>query len=229
MQSIKKETLTQQVSEGIKAFIENNELKPGDKLPFEKEFIVRFGVSRTVVREALKSLEVLGVVELKPGDGIYVAHHSLKDITDQISFHWQRSPKTMKELLAVRKILEMAAIEMAINDYEPERIAPMEAWILRMEEKIRKGSVPAEEDFQFHRALFKASGNEMLFQLSDFLYGFFENAEQEQQPEKVQSSPKSLQEHKEILHWIHSRDIVKAKESLQQHLLPLEDAWGAKE
>jgi len=232
MQRIKKETLTQQVGKGIKAYIDSEQLQPGDKLPSEKELIQRFGVSRTVVREALKSLEMLNIIRMKQGDGIYVAESSMKDITHHISFQWERNPKTMRELLAIRTILETAALEKVILAADVKRWAPMEMWNMHMEDRMNRGLIAAEEDFQFHRALIRATGNDMLFQMSDILYSFFENVQQSQNPDDMILRRRSVEEHKEILHWIRLKHIGKAQESLRRHLAPLErnaELMGLKE
>lgn len=223
MQSVKKETLTQQVGEGIKELIGQLGLQPGDKLLNERELIQQFNVSRTVIREALKSLEMLGIVRLKQGDGIYVARPSMKSVSGHLHFQWQRSARTMKELLDVRIILETAAVERIILDgkHETDAIASIAAWNDRMEEKLKQGDVAAEEDFQFHRALIQATGNQMLFELSDILYSFFENVRQPQSPEEMALRLEAVEEHRDILHTIETGNIAAAQKSLRKHLQPL--------
>jgi DNA-binding FadR family transcriptional regulator len=221
VKSIRKETLSQQAGDSIKAYIEQMRLQPGDKLPSEKQLIERYGVSRTVIREALKSLETVGIIQLKPGDGIYVARPTISGMSHHFTFHWNRNPKTVKELLQIRTTLELYAIDLAVGQQDEERIRQMEHWVLEMERKLKEGVSIAHEDLQFHRALFRASGNETLCELSEFIAGFFVpldgSATLMHGPD-----PLSLLEHKQILHWIRAGNAAKAKACLQEHLRPVE-------
>ncbi|WP_409346392.1 FadR/GntR family transcriptional regulator [Paenibacillus sp. MBLB4367] len=221
MKGIRKETLSQQAGESIKAYIEQMRLQPGDKLPSEKQLIDRYGVSRTVVREALKSLETVGIIQMKPGDGIYVARPSISGMSHHFTFHWNRKPQTVKELLQIRVSLELFAIELTVMLRDEERIAQMSYWVEEMERKLKDGGGIVHEDLQFHRSLFRASGNDTLCELSEFIAGFFVPME------GVASTlhtpdPLSLLEHKQILHWIRAGDTEKAKACMRDHLRPLE-------
>ena len=217
----KKKTLTQQVGESIKSLIEKKELKPGDWLSSEKELTRMFSVSRTVVREALKSLESVGIVRLKPGGGVYVSHPTYRHVAGHISFQWRRDAKKMKELIEVRKYLEAAALEMTIRRNDPDLIAELGRLTEEMERKIAEGSVPVEEDLQFHRSLFKATGNETFFEIGDFLTMFFEQFGQTH-PEHPEYSQVTVREHREIWRAIADGDIERAKSIMETHLARLE-------
>lgn len=192
------------VSDRIKSFILDRELKEGDKLPSEKQLIETLGVSRTVVREALKSLEMLGIIKIKTGDGIYVDGLSLKPILDQMSFRWKQSETKMKELWATRRILELGAVEMAIERYDLELIDQMDHWNDAISEKIDQLEVPSEEDLQFHRTLFKATGNKTYFEFNEVLNDFFFNIRQLHFG-NVEDSKLSLLEHRNIVKLIRAK------------------------
>lgn len=215
-----KMNLSQIVSERIKSYILDNELKAGDKLPSEKQLIDTLGVSRTVVREALKSLEMVGVIKIKTGDGIYVDALSLKPVLDQVSFRWKQDERRMKELWATRRILELGAVEMAVERYDLEAIGQMEFHNGKMAAKIAKGELPIEEDLQFHRALFRASGNETFFELSEVLTDFFTNV-RKLHFGNVEDTKQSQLEHDNIIRLIKQKDTAGAKEEMERHLKPL--------
>jgi DNA-binding FadR family transcriptional regulator len=212
--------LSQIVSERIKGYILDNELKAGDKLPSEKQLIDSLGVSRTVVREALKSLETVGFIKIKTGDGIYVDGLSLKPVLDQVSFRWKQDDRRMRELLATRRILELGAVEMAIERYDLEAIELLESRNREMAAKIAKGELPMEEDLQFHRALFRATGNETFFELSEVLTDFFTNI-RKLHLGKVEDSKKSLIEHSNLIRAIREKNTADAKQEMERHLKPL--------
>lgn len=212
--------LSQIVSERIKGYILDNELKAGDKLPSEKQLIDSLGVSRTVVREALKSLETVGFIKIKTGDGIYVDGLSLKPVLDQVSFRWKQDDRRMRELLATRRILELGAVEMAIERYDLEAIELLESRNREMAAKIEKGELPMEEDLQFHRALFRATGNETFYELSEVLTDFFTNI-RKLHLGKVEDSKKSLIEHSNLIRAIREKNTAGAKQEMERHLKPL--------
>ncbi|GAA3409143.1 FadR/GntR family transcriptional regulator [Paenibacillus hodogayensis] len=220
MEIPEKMNLSHIVSDRIKGYILDNELKAGDKLPSEKQFIDSLGVSRTVVREALKSMETVGLIKIKTGDGIYVDGLSLKPVLDQVSFRWKKDERRMKELWATRRILELGAVEMAIERYDLEAIALMEARNRDMAAKIEKGELPIEEDLQFHRALFRAGGNDTFYELSEVLTDFFTSI-RELHFGNVEDTRKSLIEHVNIIRAIRDKDMAAAKQEMERHLKPL--------
>ncbi|WJH36702.1 FadR family transcriptional regulator [Paenibacillus sp. CC-CFT747] len=220
MEKAEKVNLSHIVSERIKAYILERELKEGDKLPSEKQLVESLGVSRTVVREALKSLELLGILRIKTGDGIYVDALSMKPVIDQMSFHWRQSETRMKELWETRRILELGAAEMAIERYDVERIEEMEQWNEAFARKIELRQMPYEEDLQFHRTLFKATGNNTYFEFSEILTDFFSSIRQRHFG-NVEDTKLSLEEHRRIVHFIREKDPVNAKKEMERHLLPL--------
>lgn len=215
-----KTNLSQIVSERIKGYILDNELKAGDKLPSEKQLIDSLGVSRTVVREALKSLETVGFIKIRTGDGIYVDSLSLKPVLDQVSFRWKQDDRKMRELLATRRVLELGALEMAIERYDLVAIERLESCNRAMAAKIAEGELPLEEDLEFHRALFRATGNETFFELSEVLTDFFTSIRRKHFS-KPEDTKKSLLEHENLIRAIRSKDVDGARREMERHLTPL--------
>ncbi|TNJ62986.1 FadR family transcriptional regulator [Paenibacillus hemerocallicola] len=212
-----KMNLSHIVSERVKGYILDNDLKAGDKLPSEKQLIDSLGVSRTVVREALKSLETVGIIKIKTGDGIYVDSLSLKPVLDQVSFRWKQDDRRMRELLATRRVLELGALEMAIERYDLEAIEQMESCNRAMGAMIAKGETPIEEDLKFHRALFRATGNETFYELSEVLTDFFSTIRKKHLG-KAEDSKKSLIEHSNMIRAIREKDVESAKREMEIHL-----------
>lgn len=220
MEIPEKVNLSSVVSERIKGYILEHDLKAGDKLPSEKQLIDSLGVSRTVVREALKSLEMIGMIRIKTGDGIYVDSLSLKPVLDQVTFRWKQDEKKMRELFATRRVLELGAVEMAIEYYDLALIEEMERWNREMDSAINRDQMPVEEDLQFHRALFKATGNDTFYELSEILTDFFTTIRQ-QHFGKVEDCKISFQEHQRIVRFIREKDVVNAKREMEIHLSPI--------
>ncbi|MCU6712624.1 FadR family transcriptional regulator [Paenibacillus sp. J5C_2022] len=220
MEPSEKVNLSHIVSERIKAYITENGLSEGDRLPSEKQLIDGLGVSRTVVREALKSLEMLGIVKIRTGDGIYVSSLSLKPVLDQVSFRWHQSERKMHELLSTRRVLELGAVEMAIDRYDISLINEMDACNRAMMEKVDRGLSPLEEDLAFHEALFRATGNETYGELSALISDFFLEIRLHHFA-NVDVSRQSILEHGRIVDAIKARDVARAKQEMELHLEPL--------
>ncbi|WP_217596004.1 FadR/GntR family transcriptional regulator [Cohnella sp. GbtcB17] len=221
LNSSEKVNLSHIVSERIKAYILEKDMREGDKLPSEKQLIDALGVSRTVVREALKSMEMLGIVKIKTGDGIYVGGPSLKPILEQVSFRWQQDERKMTELVKTRRILELGAVEMAIEHYDVAFLDQMDEWNRRMAEKVDRGLPPIEEDLAFHETLFRATGNETYLELSGLISDFFLKI-RTLHFDSVESSRKSVDEHQNVTDAIRAKDVARAKREMEIHLAPLQ-------
>lgn len=218
MDLAEKTTLTEIVKERIKMYIIDNQLSPGARLPSERELTEMLLVSRTIVRAALKSLQMFGILRIKAGGGIFVDSPKLKPVLDQISFQWMHNDERLAELLATRKILELGAIDMAVQRHDPVLIGQMDLWNDRMEQTIRSGKLPIKEDFEFHRALFKSTGNQTYFEFSEVLSDFFYRLRQTRFDDDIEKAFVSLEEHKQITEQIKKGNAEEAKTIMLRHL-----------
>lgn len=221
MDLAEKTTLPQIVCERIKLYIVEHELKAGDKLPSVNQLIDMLKVSRSVVREALKMLETLGVLRIHAGGGIFLEVPSFKPFMDQVSFQWKYNDQRIKELIATRRVLELCAVEMAIEHYDLHLLDQLELANKQMEQSITKRKLPVEEDLAFHRALFKATGNQTFFELSDVVSEFF-NQVRERHFVDVRNTMISFEEHKQIVEQIRKKNVDEAKAIMKKHLLVLD-------
>ena len=114
------DTLRHEVAEHIKKSIEEGKIKPGDRLPTEREMAEQFGVSRTVVRDAVKTLTGLGLLEVKHGVGIFVTTPDSKFIARQLSGLVSNENDTIINLFEVRMLLETAAAGWAAERHSEE-------------------------------------------------------------------------------------------------------------
>lgn len=221
MDLAEKTTLPQIVSDRIKLYIVEHELKAGDKLPSANQLIDMLKVSRSVVREALKILETLGVLRIQAGGGIYLDAPSFKPFMDQVSFQWKQDEQRIKELIATRRALELCAIEMAIEHYDLHLLDQLELANKQMEQSITKRKLPVEEDLAFHRALFRATGNQTFFELSDVVGEFF-NHIRERHFVDIRNTIVSFEEHKQIVEQIRKKNVDEAKAIMRKHLSVLD-------
>ncbi|GIN69944.1 GntR family transcriptional regulator [Bacillus sp. J14TS2] len=213
----RKQTLSEIVIERIKTHIAENQYQSGDQLPSEKEIIQMLGVSRTAVREALKSLQSQGIIEIKPGVGIFVTKVHLQSYLKNISPFLAFDQIKFKDLIDARIILELGAIELAIDHYHIDEINQMEKWNNLILEKAQKGEKPKEEDRLFHKTLFNATGNETYIQLSYIINEYFQ-ANQLEEVVDMEEYKHSYEEHKQVIDAIQQKDKETAQQAMRNHL-----------
>nr|WP_279588827.1 FadR/GntR family transcriptional regulator [Paenibacillus castaneae] len=208
------------VNERIKNYIVENDLRSGDRLPSEKEMMDKLNVSRTIVREGLKTLQSNGIIDIRPGSGIFVKEVSISDIFEQVSFGMKVDKVKFKEIIDTRIIIEQGAIELAIEHYDVSKIDKLIYWNNEINEKIEHGIKAKHEDMQFHSALFFATGNETYFQFSKIINAYFDMNDFERINE-LSDFKTAYEEHQNIIHYILNKDIHSAKNEMKKHLSPL--------
>ncbi|WP_314219876.1 FadR/GntR family transcriptional regulator [Streptomyces zaehneri] len=159
---VPKGTVTQRAIERIKAMITDGSLEPGQRLPTERDLAVELGISRSSMREAIRALTVLGVLEARHGSGIYVTALEAGDLLDTFGVvaDLSRGPRLV-ELLQVRRILESTATALAAARITPERLAVVEGHLAAMNATDDAEEILAH-DLEFHRVIAEAAGNETM-------------------------------------------------------------------
>ena len=218
----RKQTLSEIVSDRIKTYISTNNLHPGDRLPSEKEIIEMLEVSRTAVREALKTLQSQGIIEIRQGIGIFVKEINLQGLFKEVSPFLKLDKTKFKEVIDTRIILEIGAVELAINHFQLDKIMQMEYWNNIIYEKALNGEKPKNEDSYFHNALFLATGNETYIQLSSIVNEYFK-LNQLEEIVNTEAFMISHKEHKSIIDSIIKKDKEMAKHEMKKHLSHLYD------
>ncbi len=147
----------------IRSYIMENRLSPGDLLPTEQQLCAQLGVSRNVCREAIKSMELMGMVRACPGRGTEVQEFSLDFIFQNVLFfHMDGQEKPVREMFAIRRALELAFVREAFLSITKEDVAEMRACVGEMRSRWEQGDLFADADRRFHMALFRSLNNGML-------------------------------------------------------------------
>ncbi len=204
MKALQKETLPEQIAQRLKEYILDNRLKPGDRLPTEAELTEVFGVSRSSVREAMKLLQVSGVIDVKPGRGAVINSFDASAAFEQLSWGLSLVSDTdiFLELLEARRLLELMIAPLVMERMEEEHLSKLGNWLDRME-----NATSVEEyrvlDLEFHKTLIEAAHNRPLAQMGTVILEFFEKV-RELFPHKT--GPHSSEEHKAIYNACKNRD-----------------------
>lgn len=163
--------LTDEAILRIKEMILSGRLRPGDKLPREGDLADSLGLSRNSLREAVRALSLINILDVRQGDGTYVTSLSpdllLDSLTFVVDFHRDDS---VLEFLRVRRILEPAAASMAALAADPAQLAELHAVLQRPSPGAAAEEMLAH-DIEFHRLIASASGNSVLASLLEALSG----------------------------------------------------------
>jgi len=218
LRPVAKNTLVSQAAESIRAYIVNGGFKAGDKLPSEKNLGSSLSVSRTVLREALRSLEAIGMIYVRDGAGAYVSEVNAKTIAKHLSPLFEMSSDSDIEHMAqARAVVEVGAVPFIIQRYtrsDSDRLHKI------LEAFERAASVvelhKAEEEF--HVALIEIAGNPLLTEFSSFLVRFFSIGRQYISWKEV-SIEDTVEDHRQLLDVIESGDITAAQKAMSCHIL----------
>lgn len=158
--------LYEQIISQIEANIEDGTLSAGDKLPPERELSEQFGVSRTVVREAVKALREKGLVRIYPGKGTFITDNTSEVMRESIGLMVKiDQDKGLANLMQIRAMLEPEIAALAAQMATPEDISEMEQAIQAMDEALDDADAFVEADQQFHHSLAQATQNELILRL----------------------------------------------------------------
>jgi GntR family transcriptional repressor for pyruvate dehydrogenase complex len=210
--------LYEQIIEQIEASILSGELKAGDQLPAERELAVKFGVSRTAVREAVKALREKGLVEAYSGRGTFITNGTSQAIRQSLDLMMKiGQPDGGVHLAEMRLILEPGIAGLAATRVEEQHLTAMRDAIAVMDGARQDPDAFIEADLDFHLALAEAAANPMILSLLDSIVGLLR--EQRLRIFNVEGGPERGQfHHKRILAAIESRDPERARQAMHAHL-----------
>jgi len=196
-------------------------LKPGDKLPSERELAETLGVSRSSIRDAIRSLELMGLVAPRQGAGTVVCEVSAESLVSPLTGLLVRQKQHIAELLDFRKMLEPGLAARAATHASAEEIAEMEEILRRQEEKVGRGEIAVDEDSEFHYRVAVASNNTVVLKLLDILMDLLR--ETRERSLQVKGRPqKSLAGHRRVLTAIKRHDAETAKVAMLRHIADVE-------
>ncbi len=227
---IRQARLHQRVVEELLKQIVSGAIPPGTVLPSEPELARQFGVSRIVIREAIRILVEKGLVAVRHGSGMWIQPPEQWDQLDPMvlfeQLRSQRDPSRLEEILELRKILELAAAELAAQRRTPEHVARLGEVLERMRAAVSDPSVYVDLDVAFHEALFEAAGNRLLRDvrrpLSDVLFSGWLLTSR-----SAERLARTHQGHEEIYAAIVAGDPAAAREAMRRHLEQFEEAIRA--
>jgi GntR family transcriptional repressor for pyruvate dehydrogenase complex len=199
------------------ALMREGRLKPGTRLPPEKELIVEFGVSRPALRETIHTLVGLGLLEVRHGQGTYV--RALTSATairpDVVSLLLQS--ESLKDLHDIRRILEPELAARVAERATEEELDELEASLDQMEHALGRAESTYESAWAFHRGLAQAGGNPALATIMAILYEMLRTAEAPLYEQHFDMR-RDIDEHRRLLSALRSREPATARAAMLEHI-----------
>jgi DNA-binding FadR family transcriptional regulator len=204
------------VQESLRAYIADNGLQPGTLLPAEGELAQQLGVSRNSLREGIKALESLGVLETRRGVGIFVKAFSFEPLLDNLAYGLGGALRQIEEVIEIRRTLEVGLIGKTIEMIGEDDIAELRGTVNRMGLHAQRGESFAEDDQLFHRLLFRCQGNETLARLIDVFWLAFYKASDFVNLDNLDPIG-TWRDHAAIVDAVEARNVEEAKLRLDRH------------
>jgi GntR family transcriptional repressor for pyruvate dehydrogenase complex len=219
--AVRKTRVFEDVARQIQRLIVEGVLTPGDLLPPERQLAERFHVSRNSVRDAIRALEVVGLVVPRQGEGTVVAEVSPEMFLAPISTLLLRKRRMVGELLEFRKMFEPAVAALAAVRATPDEIGQLAEILDRQRERALRGDSTVQEDSEFHYALACAAGNSVVRGLLDVVMGLLRETRVRslQVPGRLE---RSLAGHQRVLEAIRTGDAGAAERAVRQHIEEIE-------
>jgi len=219
---VKKTRVYEEIVVKIKDMLENGRLKSGDQLPGERELSEVFQVSRSSVREALRTLETQGYLESRQGDGTYIASKPVESLVNPLASVIFSEKDSQMELFEMRRLIEPQLAYLAAERATQEEIAMMEQALVLQEEAVARGETGTDVDRSFHYIMAKATKNKVLLRLTDSMRDLL--AESRDKYLQVEGRPdKSISRHRQVLDAIKARDGELAAQVMLEHVVDIEE------
>jgi GntR family transcriptional repressor for pyruvate dehydrogenase complex len=193
-------------------------LKPGDRLPSQRDLVTRMRVSQTAVREALRGLSSIGVIDVQPGRGSFVRSVSPEAVVRPESMFFLLQRESLLQAIEVRKILEVEAIALAAERATEDDLAEIKRALDAIDEGLRTDDEPFRHSPYFHLAIAKATHNVVLTSMVESFVRLLVQGARIIGERAPEARPEEYGLHKVLYDAVVSRDPEYARECMREHL-----------
>ena len=220
-QAAKGRRLYEDIVQEFSSLIRQGVLKPGERLPSERVLADQLQVSRSSVREALRSLELQGLVISKRGSGTFINTDNLESMVALLASTLTSGADTLKHIFEMRHMLEPQIAALAAQRANKQEVAELESILEEQVKEIADGGTGVDSDTAFHFAMASATHNSALVKVVSAVEDILRRSRNQslQEPGRPQ---RSLASHREILGMIHSGDAAGARRAMEYHLTTVE-------
>ncbi len=221
LKAVKKTRVSEDIVAQIYGLVREGVLKPGDRLPPERELALQLDVSRASVREAMRLLDMKGLVVIRPGAGTFITEDVIEAIVQAFSSLLDDDTSAARDVFEMRLLLEPHVVSLAADRATDRDIRRMADILDGQEAEIAAGGMGVEFDTEFHAAIAAATKNTALIAVTQAIAGILSES-REDSLLSADRSRLSLQSHRQILSAIERRMPLEAEESMRSHIADID-------
>jgi GntR family transcriptional repressor for pyruvate dehydrogenase complex len=224
LKAVEKKRAYEDIVQQVVTLIEDGKLKRGDQLPSERELTEAFKVSRTTVREAIRTLESMQLLQCLQGNGTYILASSEEALIRPLAAALSNANDSIRDIFYIRKIIEPHCASLAAENATPQEMEEMERILNEQEACIGRGESVLETNTLFHNRLAGAAKNRVMERLLLALIDLLHQAQEDYLSESVRNTraKRSLDGHKQILTAVKNGNCDVALKLMLQHLEDIE-------
>jgi GntR family transcriptional repressor for pyruvate dehydrogenase complex len=219
--AVRKTRVSEEIIGQVRDLITSGRLKVGDRLPAERELATTLQVGRSTVREAIRAMESLGILEARPGEGTFLVSNPSEQRPDPVTANAFKSWENQRKLFEVRMVIEPDLAALAARRASFEQIVNMRNILEEQDALVKRGETGIKSDTAFHFLLAEAAGNDVLVRIMDSLMSLLHET-REATLHTGGRSVRSMKQHRTILRAIEARDPVAAERRMREHISEME-------
>ena len=222
-EELRKDVLSERIAHSLLNLIKEKQLRPGDRLPPERELAVMMKVSRPSLREALRALQIMNIIDNRQGSGTYITSLEPERLIEHLDIIFTLNDTTYNELFEARKILEAGVAGLAARDITDETIGELELCLESAQAVIDDAEAFLEIDLDLHRKILESTGNTIL---SLFMRSISQLSiySRRRTGERLDVRRQTVEDHRAIVQALKSRDPAAARGAMIDHLSHIEQA-----
>lgn len=219
---VSRSTLPEEIANRLLLQIKQRELRPGDKLPAERHLAQMMVVSRPVLREALRALALMRVVDIRQGDGTYITSLEPKQLVAHLDFVFSKDSVALVQLLEARRVVEAGNVRLAALRVTESEIAELEALVHSLADSIDDPDRFSELDIALHVAVCAAADNFLLLQFMNIV-STLGKVSRERTGGRREVREAAVHDHQRLLEALRTHDQDAAERAMLNHLDHVED------
>lgn len=214
--------MAEEVADRIRGMVLEGAFPPTQPLPAERDLAERFGVSRGAIRDALRILEMVGLIETRHGQGTFPQELSVDRLVAPLASVMSYRPDMQDELLDVRRMFEPAVAQVAATRATEEDFADLERVIEAQRVKLKSGQLPIAEDTSFHALLARSTQNRVVVSIMAILNDLLVESRKLALSQKGRPE-QSIRGHEAVIATLRRRDPDAAAHAMQEHISQIAD------
>jgi len=215
--TIKRNAVAHEAIDTIKQMIVAGEIRPGQRLPAERELAVQLGVSRPSLREAIRALIALNILESRHGEGTFVSSLEPELLAEPIDFVLQVSDSAIVDLFEARRVLEAGVAALAAERATDLELAELEDFVRTGRTKLDDAEAFIEHDIEFHARLRRAARSPVLGSLLSSV-SMLSNASRRRTAQSATVRARAARDHEAMVRKLKARDPEAARTAMIEHL-----------